>query len=106
MRGRTIPRRPRCPNMKEFEFVHIGADQLTDIIKECVSKAIEDSFHRFESPEPVLMDSDQICVKFGITKATLQNWRDRREIPFIQIGGVIRYDYNKIVKVKETKRKR
>lgn len=92
--------------MQEFEFVHIGAGQLTDIIKECVSKAIEDSFHRFESPEPTLLDGDQLCKKFGITKQTLQKWRERKEIPYIQIAGTYRYDFNKIIKVKETKRKR
>ena len=92
--------------MKEVAFIQISVDDLADLIKDSVSKAIEDSFHRFESPEPVLMDSDQICAKFGITKPALQKWRDRREIPYIQIDGVVRYDYNKIIKVKETKRKR
>ena len=56
--------------------------------------------------EPLLIDTEEMCARFGITKPTLQKWRDRKEIPFIQIDGVIRYDLNKILQVKETKRNR
>lgn len=84
--------------------VTINEEQLASIIDMAVNKAV--AKERMKHDEVVLMDSDQICAKFGITKPTLQKWRDRKEIPYIQIDGVIRYDFNKIVKIKETKRKR
>lgn len=84
--------------------VTINEDQLASIIDMAVDKAV--AKEREKQEEILLMDSDQICAKFGITKQTLKIWRERKEIPYIQIGGTYRYDFNKIVKIKETKRKR
>ena len=92
--------------MEEVVFVQIKLSDLQSMIKKAVDDGIKDSFHKFLSPEPILMDADEICSRFGITKPTLQKWRDRKEIPFIQIDGIIRYDYNKIIQQKETKRRR
>lgn len=84
--------------------VTINEDMLTSIIEKAVNIAV--SKEREKQHEVILMDSDEICAKFGITRQTLQVWRERKEIPYIQIGGVYRYDFNKIIQVKETKRKR
>lgn len=84
--------------------VKINEEMLTSIIDAAVNKAV--AKEREKQQEVLLMDADQICAKFDISKPTLQKWRDRREIPFIQIDGVIRYDFNKIIQLKETKRKR
>jgi len=92
--------------MEEVVFVQIKLSDLQDMIKKAVDEGIRDSFQKFIDPEPLLIDSDVFCSKFGITRQTLQIWRERKEIPYIQIGGVYRYDYNKIIKLKETKRKK
>lgn len=92
--------------MEEVVFVQIKLSDLQNIIKKAVDDGIRESFEKFVEPEPKLIDSDEMCAKFGIAKPTLQKWRDKNEIPFVQIDGVIRYDYNKIIKNKETKRKR
>lgn len=92
--------------MEEVVFVQIKLSDLQDMIKKAVDDGIRDSFEKFTNPEPILIDTDELCARFGITPVTLQKWRDRNEIPFIQIGAVIRYDYHKILQVKETKRKR
>lgn len=73
------------------------ASKLIEIIQE---KMIE----KIQTIE--LIDGEEMCNRFGITLGTLQKWRDRKEIPYIQIGSVIRYDFNKIIQLKETKRKR
>lgn len=84
--------------------VTIDEKMLSSIIDLAVDKAV--AKERERQSEVLLMDSDQICAKFGITRQTLQVWRERKEIPYIQIGGIYRYDFNKIVQLKETKRKR
>lgn len=92
--------------MEEVVFVQIKLSDLQDMIKKAVDDGIHDSFEKFTNPEPTLIDTDELCARFGITRQTVQKWRERKEIPFIQIDGVIRYDYHKIIQVKETKRKR
>lgn len=84
--------------------VTIDKEMLSSIIDLAVDKAV--AKEREKQSEIILMDSDQICSKFGITRQTLKLWRERKEIPYIQIGGIYRYDFNKIIQLKETKRKR
>lgn len=84
--------------------VTIDEKMLSSIIDIAVDRAV--AKEREKHNEITLIDGDQMCLKFGITKPTLQKWRDRKEIPYIQMGDVIRYDFNKIVEIKETKRKR
>ncbi|NGM63551.1 helix-turn-helix domain-containing protein [Sphingobacterium sp. SGG-5] len=84
--------------------VTINEDQLNSIIDAAVNRAV--AKERESNEETSLMDGEQICKRFGVTKQTLQKWRDRKEIPFVQIGTVIRYDFNKIIKYKEIKRRR
>lgn len=92
--------------MEEVVFVQIKLSDLQDMIKKAVDDGIRDSFEKFTNSEPTLIDGEEMCNRFGITPVTLQKWRDRNEIPYIQLGSVIRYDYHKILQVKETKRKR
>lgn len=84
--------------------VTIDENMLGSIIDKAVDKAV--AKEREKQHEILLIDGEELCNKFGITRQTLQSWRERKEIPFVQIGAVIRYDFNKIVQVKETKRKR
>lgn len=84
--------------------VTIDENMLSSIIDLAVDKAV--AKEREKQSEILLIDGEEMCNRFGITLGTLQKWRDRKEIPFVQIGAVIRYDFNKIILLKETKRKR
>lgn len=84
--------------------VIIDEQMLSSIIDQAVDKAV--AKERSNQLEIDLIDGEEMCNRFGITPVTLQKWRDRKEIPYVQIGAVIRYDFNKIIQVKETKRKR
>ena len=84
--------------------VTIDEQMLSSIIDQAVDKAV--AKERSNQLEIDLIDGEEMCNRFGITPVTLQKWRDRKEIPYVQIGAVIRYDFNKIIQVKETKRKR
>lgn len=37
------------------------------------------------------MSSEEVCDYIGITKITLQRWRDQSKITYYQIGRTIRY---------------
>lgn len=84
--------------------VTFDKEMLCSIIDLAVDKAV--AKEREKQSEVHLIDGEEMCRRFGITLGTLQKWRDRKEIPFVQIGAVIRYDFNKIIEIKQTKRKR
>lgn len=43
------------------------------------------------------LSGDEICNLLRVSKRTLQNYRDKRVIPFSQIGRKIYYKYSDIV---------
>lgn len=90
--------------LKNMLQVTIDEQMLSSIIDQAVDKAV--AKEREKQHEVNLIDGDTLCAKFGITRQTLQSWRERKEIPYVQIGSIYRYDFNKIIQVKETKRKR
>lgn len=84
--------------------VLLKPEAFESIIEIAVNKAV--AAERQKIAETEIIDSDTMCKRFGITLSTLQKWRDRKEIPYIQIGNTFRYDYFKILQVKEVKRRR
>jgi excisionase family DNA binding protein len=59
-----------------------------------LSKKLDD-----QQPQQVSMiwlTGDEICKLLRVSKRTLQNYRDRKSIPFSQIGRKIYYKYSDI----------
>lgn len=50
---------------------------------------------------PQIIDGDFLEENLKIHRQTLNNWRKQGRIPFIQIGNVIRYDFNKVIQALE-----
>jgi NitT/TauT family transport system substrate-binding protein len=44
-----------------------------------------------------IMNTDEICQAFGISKSTLNNWRKEKGLPYIKVGRTVRYDYDAVV---------
>lgn len=84
--------------MLTIRLDHEQMEQLADMVAKKIEIPPEE---RIE-----LMTAEQVCKVLGVTKATLHRWKEQGQIPFYQIGGLIRYDLNKLLKIKETKRKR
>ena len=40
-----------------------------------------------------ILNSDQLCEAFHISKSTLNNWRKQKGLPYIKVGRTVRYDY-------------
>jgi hypothetical protein len=57
-------------------------------------------------PERTIVPGEHIETKFDITRQTLGRWRKSGRIPYIQVGGVIRYDLDKVIEALENKKRK
>lgn len=55
--------------------------------------------------EPKIVTGDFICDEFKISRQTLNRWKNKGKVPFLQIGTSIRYDLNAVVKALEVSKK-
>lgn len=55
--------------------------------------------HRPAIGNEVYLTSEEICSIFSISKRSLQNYRDNRQIPYTTIGGKILYPQSAIRKL-------
>jgi excisionase family DNA binding protein len=80
--------------------------QLEEKFKGWVLEAISEN-NKFQDVKPVtIIDTDQLIEKLGVTRPTIQRWRDQGRIPYIQVGQVIRYDLDKVIEALENKKRR
>lgn len=52
-------------------------------------------------PQAEIISDKTLCERLEVTRQTIGRWRKQNRIPFIQIGSVIRYDFNKVVEALE-----
>lgn len=57
--------------------------------------------HRPMIGNEIYLTSEEICSIFSISKRSLQNYRDNRQIPYTSIGGKILYPQSTIRKLLE-----
>jgi excisionase family DNA binding protein len=49
------------------------------------------------SPVKALIDRRQMAEAAGVSKRTIDTWREMGIIPFLKIGGVIRFDRDQVI---------
>jgi hypothetical protein len=76
---------------------------LQGLISDSVQDALKKHTSSLAVPTPQIVDGDAIEQKFNITRQTLARWRKQKRIQFIQEGGVIRYDWLKVIAALELK---
>jgi DNA-binding XRE family transcriptional regulator len=42
--------------------------------------------------DPLILTTEQLSKKIGVSPTTLVNWRRNKVLPFMKIGLVVRYD--------------
>ncbi|WP_313266544.1 hypothetical protein [Sphingobacterium sp.] len=87
-------------------MLHVTIDEqlLTDIIDRAVDTAIKKE--REKNSDPVILNLTKMSEMFGVTRQTVISWVNTGQITSIPIGGSHFFDLNKVIKEKETKRKR
>ncbi len=78
---------------KELRRNIIRAIQAVDILLDT---------HRPAIGNEVYLTSEEICSLFSLSKRSLQNYRDNRQIPYTSIGGKILYPQSAIYKLLES----
>lgn len=79
--------------LKELRRNIIRAIQAIDILI---------NTHRPAIGNEVYLTSEEICSIFSISKRSLQNYRDNRQIPYTSIGGKILYPQSALYKLLES----
>lgn len=46
-----------------------------------------------EAGEPEYIDTKTLCKRIGVSQPTAIRWRKTGKLPFIQIDGIVRYDW-------------
>lgn len=82
--------------------IHLSDLQM--LISDSVRNALEKHSAALAVPSPRIVDGDTLEKELDITRQTLGRWRRQKRIPFIQEGGVIRYDFNKVLAALENKK--
>ena len=77
---------------KELRRNIIRAIQAVDILIDT---------HRPAIGNEVYLTSEEVCSLFGLSKRSLQNYRDNRLIPYTTIGGKILYPQSAILELLE-----
>lgn len=78
---------------KELRRNIIRAIQAVDILIDT---------HRPTIGNEVYLTSEEVCSLFSLSKRSLQNYRDNRQIPYTSIGGKILYPQSAIYKLLES----
>lgn len=79
--------------LKELRRNIIRAIQAIDILIDT---------HRPAIGNEVYLTSEEICSIFSISKRSLQNYRDNRQVPYTSIGGKILYPQSALYKLLES----
>ena len=79
---------------KELRHNIVRAIQAVDILIDT---------HRPSIGKEVYLTSAEVRSIFGLSKRSLQNYRDNRQIPYTSIGGKILYPQSAIYKLLESR---
>ena len=72
-----------------------------DIVKAIRAVDILIDTHRPTIGNELYLTSEEICSIFSISKRSLQNYRDNRQIPYTTLGGKILYPQSSLYKLLE-----
>lgn len=77
-----------------MEVIVTSREDMKEIIVECLDayfKKGNKNDHAFPAPEK-LLNTKEICDFLRITEPTLIRWKKKGKVPFIEMGGIIRFD--------------
>ena len=86
--------------MQQITVSNITPEELLTSIRLLIKEELGLKFNESETKVEYIT-GDELCAYIGISKPTLIRYRKKGRIPFIEMGGVLRYDKNKVAKALE-----
>lgn len=90
--------------MQNIIVTPIELSELKELIFDSLQDALQKHTASLAIAKPEIVDGTAIERKFDITRQTLARWRKQKRIPFIQHGGIIRYDLIKVIEALEKRK--
>jgi excisionase family DNA binding protein len=86
-----------------MEVIVTSRDEIMSIIQECLKEYFGDQ--RISNNQPIipnkLFNTKEILKFLDITEPTLIRWKKKGKIPYIEMGGIIRFDPAAVTKALE-----
>jgi excisionase family DNA binding protein len=76
-------------------------EAMRKVVKEELAATPQTTRESLEKP----ITGKELCSFLGISGPTLIRWRNKGKIPFLEIGGALRYDKNKVHLALEVQKK-
>lgn len=92
--------------MQQIQFIGTTPTALIELIDDSIKKQLEDLKENFQPKEPKrYLSRNELAEMLGVDRSTIHNWRKRKIIEAVQIGGRIFFERksieNAIVKLKQ-----
>lgn len=73
-------------------------------IRALIGEALSEAIQRLPSPSVKtieIIDGKELAKRLGISAPTLIRWRSKGKIPYLEIGGGIRYNFPEVIEALE-----
>ena len=91
--------------MDKHIFSSVPIEDLMQSLRQIVREEIAANPSAANEGSIDYVNGETLCAFIGISKPTLIRYRKKGRIPFIEMGGVLRYDKNKVAKALESGKK-
>jgi hypothetical protein len=80
-------------------FTSLKFDELTDLIKKCVSEAVSSSNKETsrELPSDDLLNIEDIQKIFNVSKVTVHKWKKKGLIPFYKMNRKVYFKKSEVI---------
>lgn len=86
-------------------MVLVDEGKLKEIISEVITEKLPKQSEVSHSVFPAKLATEkELCDFLGIGSATANRWRQKRKIPFVQIGVTIRYNLKEVMEALTVKK--
>ena len=91
--------------MDKQVFTSVPFEDLIEAMRKVVKEELAATPKTIGERMEECITGKELCSFLGISEPTLIRWRSKGKIPFIKMGGVLRYDKNKVALALEGQKK-
>lgn len=86
------------------QFIITKQNDLRRLISDEINKALDSASPAKEDPQKEVYTNKEAMNFLGVSRSTLQRWRENEILPFRKINGSIRYTRDDLKKMLENSR--